>query len=105
MSISWRHEIFTLSLKVGLIMMIFIFHGKCFKNIEKMKSRFFLESGPIPLIYGCSDLVPGITDPDLADFPAIFGLLTIHDHRKVDLRSQLILIMILFLLLFSLFGV
>ena len=52
-------------------MVIFIFHGKCFKDIEKMKSRFFLESGPIPLIYGCSDLVPGITDPDLADLLAI----------------------------------
>ena len=67
-----------------------------------MKSRFFLESGPIPLIYGCSDLVPGITDPDLAD---ILRLLTIHDHKKVGLSPQLILIMILFLFLFSLFGV
>ena len=86
-------------------MMIFIVHEKCFKDIEKMKSRFFLESGPIPLIYDCSDLVPGITDPDLADLPAIFGLLTKHDHKKVDLRSQLILIMILFPFLFSLFGV
>ena len=37
---SWRHEVFTLPLKLGLNMMILIFHGKCLKGVEKMKSRF-----------------------------------------------------------------